>query len=129
MDRTAFDILVVGPQIQFREIFDHLESQGNYRLHYAADYQIAAGYLSEFVPDAIILTTRAEERSFTEEMDWLDKLKKDAPVLVVSWLGDPHLYKIAMDHGAFDFFTAWAPPDEIDRELSKAISLQPSHVA
>ena len=129
MDRASSDILVVGPQNQFREIFDYLESRENYRIHYTADYQLASEYLKEQMPGAIILTIRVDERSFMEEMEWLDIMKKDAPVFVLSPLGDPHLYKNAMDHGAFDFFTAWAPPDEIDRELSNAISLQSCQVA
>jgi len=129
MDRTPMDLLVVSPQNQFREIFDYLESQENYRIHYAADYQLAAEYLKERVPGAIVLTIRVDERSFMEEMEWLDIMKNVAPVLVLSPLGDPHLYKNAMTHGAFDFFTAWAPPDEIDRELGRAISLQPCQVA
>jgi len=129
MDHTPFEILVVGPQNQFRGIFDHLESQDNYRIHYAMDYQLAAEYLKEQAPGAIILTIRVDERSFMEEMEWLHSLKKDAPVLVLSPLTDMHLYKNAMSHGAFDFFTASTPPDEIERELSNAISQQSCHVA
>ena len=129
MERTTFDILIVGPQGQFREIFDHLETQENYRIHYATDYQNAFGYLSDHVPGAIILNIQADERSFAEEMEWLDIMKTDAPVLVLSPLYYPHLYKTAIQRGAFDFFTAYTPPDEFDRELNNAITQQTCAVA
>ena len=129
MERSTFDILIVGPQGPFREIFDHLETQDNYRIHYATDCQNAFDYLNEHAPGAIILTIGMVEQNFTDEMEWLDIMKKDAPVLVLAPSEAPHLYKTVMQRGAFDFFTAYTPPDEIDRELSNAISRQPCQIA
>ena len=129
MERITLDILIVGPQGPFREIFDHLETRDYYHIHYAADYLEASGYLNEHVPGAIILTIGVDEQNFAEEMEWLHTMKKDAPVLVLSPSETAHQYKTVMQHGAFDFFTAYAQPEEIDFELDSAISRQPCPVA
>jgi DNA-binding NtrC family response regulator len=129
MAKETFDILIVGPQGQFREIFNHLDEQGSYQLHFAWDYEAARSFLAECTPSAIILTIRVNERNFEGEMEWLEMMKKHSPVLVLSPVEDLQLYKTVMQRGAFDFFTAYTPPDEIDREINNAVTLQTCQVA
>jgi FixJ family two-component response regulator len=69
-------------------------------------YEAARAFLSERTPSAIILTIRADQRNFQDEMGWLESMSAITPVLVLSPVEDLPLYKTIMQRGAFDFFTA-----------------------
>ena len=122
MTKNRLPLLIVGPQGALDEVLGHLEAQERYELHYAPDFYSAHAYLAEQAPSAIIVAPRPCERSFGETVNWLERARNVAPVLVFCPFADVEFYKTAMDHGAFDFFTPATPLEEIDRELNDAVS-------
>ncbi len=121
MTKNRFDLLVVGPQGPLEEVLRHLEAQEHYELHYCPDFYSAGTYLAERTPGAIIVALRPCERTHAEAAGWLETARNVAPVLVFCPFEDSEFYKTIMDDGAFDFFTAATPLEEIDRELSNAV--------
>ncbi len=121
MTKNRFDLLVVGPQGPLEDPLRHLEAQEHYELHYCPDFYSAGTYLAEHTPGAIIVALRPCERTHAEAVAWLETVKNLSPVLVFCPFEDSEFYKTIMDHGAFDFFTAATPLEEIDRELNNAV--------
>ena len=129
MTKNRFDLLIVGPQGPLEETLGHLEAQERYELHYCPDFYSARAYLAEHTPSAIIVSLRPCERTHAEAAGWLETARNVAPVLVFCPFEDSEFYQTIMDHGAFDFFTAATPLEEIGRELSNAVSWQTCQAA
>ncbi len=127
MDRETFHILVVGPTEPYSEFFDSLEADENYCLHFAADLHSASlerakSYFPEHQPSVILLTVPRGQAGSVQVLGWLEDLKSLAPVIVLSPVEDMQLYLGAMYRGAFDYFTAYTPVEEIKRGLAHAVS-------
>ncbi len=122
MWESSHRILVVGRHEAFAEIFDHLEASENYDLHYAPDFESARASLRRELPSAIILALPRSEQNTLTTLAWLSTVKGLAPLLVLSPVDDVDLYIEAMEHGAFDFLTPTMPFEEVDRQLSSALT-------
>ncbi len=121
MTKNRSDLLIVGPQGPLEELLGHLEAQERYELHYCPDFDSARAHISARTPGAIVVAPRPCERARAEAVAWLETVRNVSPVLVFSPFEDSDFYKTIMDHGAFDFFTAATPLEEIDRELNNAV--------
>ena len=124
MTKNLFHILAVGPHESFYEIFHHLETHESYDLRYATDFDAAHAHLRKNTPCAILLAVPRDEQTAREALAWLEKVKNQAPVMVLSPVDDMPFYINVMDRGAFDFFTAHTPLEEIDRVLNNAVDWQ-----
>lgn len=129
MTKNRFALLIVGPQGPLEGLLRHLEEQERYELHYCPDFYTARTYLAEHTPSAIIVAPRPCEQSHAEAVDWLKNARNVAPVLVFCPFEDLEFYMNVMNYGAFDFFTAATPLEEIDRQVNNAVTWQTCEAA
>ncbi len=121
MKPNKFDILAISPQTKLQRLFDHLEQNSSYHIHYVPNLESAKAYSAENTPCAIFLVISRAEHNDPEALRWLEGMRDRIPVLVLSTLEDLRLYTTAMDHGAFDFITAYTTRDEVDRIVASAL--------
>lgn len=112
-------VLVLGPRAEFDPLFTALELEERFRLRFAESLRDADADEGPR-PDVIVLLAGAQGRAAPDALQWIEKLKAVAPVILMSSAADMNFYMAAMTQGAFDYFTAYTPLEEVQRVLSSA---------
>ncbi|MEE9234475.1 MAG: hypothetical protein V3U28_03430 [Candidatus Acidoferrales bacterium] len=119
LQMTLARILVVGERSALNHLADHLEGAGRYRLSYVLPGR--GGLRLEPRPDVVLLSVPEEPEAAERALAWLDFIKNQVPVVVLSSAAGMSFYLAAMNRGAFDYLTCLTPPEEVARVLSAAI--------
>lgn len=126
--RPHYQLLVVGSSAGFSPAFGELEGRG-YRFELVADSEAARTYLLRHSADAVLLCLPADQAGARAAFAWLTDIKEELPVVVISAEADMQPYLVAMECGAFDYFTSLTPVPEMERVLANAARWRRQKVA
>lgn len=128
MKRELPKILVVGTRATLSPLFVRLEETGRYHFTYAADPETAPLFLPS-QPSVVVLHVPTEKEAAENALAFLETLRDQVPVVVMSTAADMGLYLAAMTPGGFDYFTSYTPLEEVRRVLDNAIRWWQSQAA
>lgn len=126
--RPQYQMLVVGSSAGFSPAFEELGVRG-YRFESVADSEAARTYLLRQAADAVLLSLPADRAGASAAFAWLRTIKEELPVVVISSEADMQPYLVAMECGAFDYFTSLTPVQEMERVLANAARWRRQKVA
>jgi len=126
--RAHYQLLVVGPAAGFSPAFEELGARG-YRFEAVANSEVARTYLLRQAADVVLLCLPADKEAERAAFAWLRDIKEEFPVVVISAEADIQPYLIAMECGAFDYFTSLTPVPEMERVLANAARWRRQKVA
>ena len=114
-------VLVVGALAGTEPVLRQLEASGRFEFNYVPDVRKAKSFLLT-KPSVVVLHIPEAREKVDEAFSYLNLLRKQAAVVVMSSAPDMRLYLSAMTLGAFDYFTSYTPVEEAERVLDNAVS-------
>lgn len=113
-------ILLVGSLAAFEYLMDLVEEVNLYTVDCASTTKTERFFLRRS-PDVVVLHLPEGPVERARRLEWMERIKGQAPVVIYSDRCDVKVYLNSMERGAFDCLTLLSSREEILRALANAV--------